>query len=72
MILASPGSYSQSLNWYLAAHAGANDYRATTMSGSLLAGFENESGNQIAAGPVLKTFMVNGILRNRIGARLYS
>lgn len=63
---------AQSLNWFVSAHAGANNYKSASMNGAVLGGFRNESGQQLAIGPVVKGFMQNGIMRNVIGGRLYS
>jgi len=63
---------AQSLNWFVSAHAGANNYKSASMNGAILGGFKNENGQQLAIGPVIKGFMLNGIVKNVIGGRVYS
>ncbi len=63
---------AQSLNWFISAHAGANNYKSATMNGAVLGGFRNEAGQQLAVGPVVKSFMLNGIMKNVVGGRVYS
>lgn len=63
---------AQSLNWFISAHVGASNYKSASMNGAVMGGFKNEMGQQISIGPVVKGFMINGIVKNVVGARAYA
>ncbi len=63
---------AQNLNWFISAHAGANNFETESVNGALLAGFENTFGHQVAFGPVFKSFTADQSLSAMLGARVYS
>lgn len=62
----------QNLNWHLTAQAGMANYRIDNFQGSFLAGFETAEGQQLAIGPVFKSFAMNTHSETSIGGRIYS
>jgi len=63
---------AQSLNWFVSAHVGASNYKSAGMNGAVMGGFRNEMGQQISIGPVVKGYMLNGIMKNQLGGRVYA
>ncbi|WP_207423728.1 hypothetical protein [Desertivirga brevis] len=63
---------AQSLNWFVSAHVGTSNYKTASMNGAVMGGFKNEMGQQVSIGPVVKGYMLNGIVKNQVGARLYA
>jgi len=63
---------AQSLNWFVSAHVGASNYKSASMNGAVMGGFKNEAGQMISIGPVLKGYMLNGMMKNQIGGRIYA
>ncbi|WP_207427186.1 hypothetical protein [Pedobacter sp. SYSU D00535] len=72
LFLISLSVKAQNVNWFVSAHAGASNFKSATMNGAVVGGFQTAEGHQVAFGPVMKSFMMNGTYRNRIGARVYS
>jgi hypothetical protein len=63
---------AQSLNWFVSAHVGSSNYKTASMNGALMGGFRNDLGQQVSLGPVVKGYMQNGIMKNKVGGRLYA